>query len=124
MPPGYPANMAAQRPNPFQWLRYTFGGRLPDRYRDWVLYDATSPTWLWRFAIRVVVESLPWLAVGAALFFLFTPLPAGWVFATLGLALGLSLYYTLTSADELIEARLVKHGFPAGTGKSQRRRSG
>jgi hypothetical protein len=114
--------MAIQRPNPLQWLRYAFGGRLPDRYRDWVLHDATSRTWLWRFALRVVVEALPWLIVGAVLLLVFTPLPIGWVVGALALALGLSLYFTLTSADELTEARLVKHGFEAGTGKALRRR--
>jgi len=119
---GYPEVMVIQRPNPLQWLRYAFGGRLPDRYRDWVLHDTTSRTWLWRFALRVVVESLPWLIVAAAVLILFTPLPVGWVLGALALALLLSLYFTMTSADELTEARLVKHGFPAGTGKARRHR--
>jgi hypothetical protein len=114
--------MAIQRPNPFQWVRYTFGGRLPDRYRDWVLRDTTRSTWLWRFTARVVVEALPWLVVGYVVLTLFTPLPLGYVLVALGLALVLSLYFTITSADELTEARLVKHGFPAGTGKQVRKK--
>ncbi|MGH3761538.1 DUF5313 family protein [Actinophytocola sp.] len=113
--------MAIQRPNPFQWLRYTFGGRLPDRYRDWVLHDVTSRNWLWRFVLRIVVEASPWLVVGFVVLTLFTPLPVGLVIAALGLALVLSLYFTVTSADELTEARLVKHGFEAGTGKATRK---
>lgn len=114
--------MTLQRPNPLQWLRYSFGGRLPDRYREWVLHDTTSRTWLWRFVVRIAVEALPWLVVGYLTLTLFTPIPPGWVIASLALALAFSLYFTVTSADELTEARLVKHGFPAGTGKTRRRR--
>jgi len=114
--------MTVQRPNPFQWTRYAFGGRLPQRHRDWVLHDATSPSWLWRFAIRIVVETLPWLVAGFLVLALLTPLPLGWVLTALGLALLFSLFFTITSADELTEARLVKHGFPPGTGKSIRNR--
>jgi hypothetical protein len=115
--------MALQRPNPFQWVRYTFGGRLPDRYRAWVLHDATGRTWLWRFVLRIVVEALPWLVAGFLALTLFTPLPVGLVIAALGLALVFSLYFTVTSADELTEARLVKHGFRAGTGMATRRQN-
>jgi hypothetical protein len=113
--------MDMQRPNPFEWLVYTFGGRLPDRYRDWVLHDTTSRTWLWRFALRVVVEALPWLVIAFVVLALFTPLPFGYVLGAVLLALALSLFFTVTSADELTEARLVKHGFPPGTGKSTRK---
>lgn len=112
--------MAMQRPNPLQWVRYAFGGRLPDRYRDWVLHDATCPTWLWRFVARIAVEALPWLVAGFFLLTLLTPMPVGYVFGALALAAALSLYFTVTSADELTEVRLVKHGFPAGTGKQAR----
>jgi len=110
-----------ERPNPVQWTRYTFGGRLPDRYRDWVLHDTTSRHWLWRFAVRVLVETLPWLALGFLVLVLFTPVPVGFVLAALALALVTSLFFTVTSADELTEARLVKHGFRAGTGKRVRK---
>jgi hypothetical protein len=106
-----------QHPNPWQWVRYTFGGRLPDRYRDWVLHDATSRTWMWRFIARVAVQALPWLVVGFVVLTLLTPLPVGYVLGALALSLVLSLYFTVTSADELTEVRLVKHGFPGGTGK-------
>lgn len=116
--------MSIQRPNAVQWVRYAFGGRLPDRYRDWVLHDATCHTWLWRFVLRVVAQALPWLVVGFLVLTLFTPLPVGFAVAALGLALVLSLYFTVTSADELTEARLVKHGFRAGTGKAARRERG
>jgi len=114
--------MVTPRPNPLQWVRYAFGGRLPDRYRDWVLHDTTDRTWVWRFVLRVVVEALPWLAVAFLALTLFTPFPAGLVLGALAVALVMTLYFTVTSADELTEARLVQHGFPAGTGKETRKR--
>jgi hypothetical protein len=114
--------MTRAAPNPWQWVRYAYGARLPDRYRDWVLRDATADGWLWRFALLVIAQTVPWLALVTVLLSLFTPLPVGWVLGADAIALGMSLYFTLTSADELTEARLVKHGFPAGTGKSTRAR--
>jgi hypothetical protein len=114
--------MAMRRPNPVQWLRYAYGGRLPDRYRGWVLHDSTSRTWLLRFAAKIVVETLPWLIAGFLVLTLLTPLPITAVLGALILALLISLFFTVTSADELCEARLVKHGYPPGTGKAARRR--
>jgi hypothetical protein len=117
---GTPFDMTRTRPNAWQWLRYAYGARLPDRYREWVLRDATDSGWLWRFAFRVIAQTAPWLMVVTVLLLLFTPLPIGWVLGADAIALGMSLYFTLTSADELTEARLVKHGFRAGTGKATR----
>lgn len=113
--------MDIQRPGPLRWVRYAYGGRLPDRYRDWVLHDATSRAWLVRFAGVIVVEALPWLVAGFLVLTLLTPLPIGLTIAALALALFISLFFTLTSADELLEVRLVKHGFEPGTGKAIRR---
>jgi hypothetical protein len=113
--------MAMHRPGPLRWLWYAMGGGLPARYRDWVLHDATSRTWLWRFTLRIVVETLPLLAIGFAVLTLFTPVPIVLVFGALAIGLVTSLYFTVTSADELTEARLVKHGFQPGTGKRLRR---
>ena len=33
------------RPNPVLWLWFAIWGPLPERYRVWVLYDATCWTW-------------------------------------------------------------------------------
>jgi hypothetical protein len=98
--------MTRAHPNPWQWVRYAYG--------------ATAGGWLWRYALRVVAQTVPWLVVVTVLLVLFTPLPVGWVLGADAIALGMSLYFTLTSADELVEARLVQHGFPPGTGKSAR----
>jgi hypothetical protein len=113
--------MDSTRPNAWQWVRYAYGARLPDRYRDWVLRDATERGWLWRYALRVLAQTLPWLVVAFVALTVLTPLPVGMVLGALAIALAMSLYFTMTSADELTEARLVKHGFRAGTGKETRR---
>jgi hypothetical protein len=115
--------MTMRRPNPVQWVRYAYGGRLPDRYRPWVLHDVTTRTWLLRFVARIVVEALPWIVAGFLLLTWLTPLPPAMVLGALGLGLLMSLYLSVTSADELSEARLVKHGYPPGTGKTIRRRN-
>jgi hypothetical protein len=111
--------MAPERPNPYQWIRYAFGGRLPDRYRDWVLHDATSRTWLLRHAARLVVQALPIIVV---LFVVFGLLPGELWVVSVGLGIGLlvGLAFGLTVAPESVEARLVKHGYPADFGKDIR----
>lgn len=109
------------RPGPLRWIGYAYGARLPDRYREWVLHDATDRGWLVRFALRVAAQALPWLTVVFLVLTLFTPLPVGWVLGALAMALGLSLFFTMTSADELTEARLVKHGFEPDTGRKRRK---
>jgi uncharacterized protein DUF5313 len=114
--------MASQRPNPLQWLRYAYGGRLPDRYREWVLYDATCGTWLLRFTARILAEVLPLLAVAFVLLTTLTPAPVWLALVALGLATLMTLYFTLTSSIELTEVRLVKHGFEPGTGQRERQR--
>jgi hypothetical protein len=86
-----------------------------------VLHDTTDRGWLVRFALRVTAQALPWLIAVALVLTLFTPLPVGWVLGALAMSLGMSLFFTLTSADELTEARLVKHGFTPGTGRKRRK---
>ncbi|QRP48837.1 DUF5313 family protein [Amycolatopsis sp. FDAARGOS 1241] len=116
--------MVSPRPGPIRWLRYVYGARLPDEYRPWVLHDATAPTWLLRFTFRVFIEVLPWLVAVFLLLFFLTPLPVGVILLALLMALLLGLFLTVTSADELAEVRLGKHGFPPGTGKAVRKRRG
>jgi Family of unknown function (DUF5313) len=113
--------VAILRPNPLRWIGYAYGMRLSDRYREWVLYDATTRTWLLRYVARILVKTLPWLVAGFFVLVWLTPLPVGQAVLAMGFALVLSLYFTLTSADELTETRLVKHGYPANTGKRIRK---
>ena len=41
-----------KRPGPLLWLRYAYGGALPERYREWVLHDVTAPSWVVRHVLR------------------------------------------------------------------------
>ena len=37
-----------RRPDPPHWVWYALGGRLPQRYKGWVLSDATRRHWMLR----------------------------------------------------------------------------
>jgi hypothetical protein len=108
-----------RRPNPVLWLYYQFGGRLPPRYRDWVLHDATCRTWLLRVLLRTVV----WLApVFAALLTVLVLVGGSLPIALGSILLGIlvSLRLTVANAMESVDARLVKYGFPPGHASTTR----
>lgn len=100
------------RPNPAQWLWYAYGGRLPVRYRQWVLRDNTAPTWLVRHLLRLAAEALPVLVIVFVALRLFTPVPAWGILGVLAMGLLLSLWYTVGTARDLAMVRLARHGFP------------
>jgi uncharacterized protein DUF5313 len=100
------------RPDPGRWLWYTYGGRLPDRYREWVRHDTTGRTWLARHVTRVVVQALPVMVVAFVVLWLFTSVPVWMVAGVLVLGLLLGLFYTIGSARDLVLVRLARHGFP------------
>lgn len=107
--------MAATRPNPLQWLWYAFGGRLPDRYREWVRHDVTCRTWWLRHLARSLAQLAPFAVI------LLVVLGSGWitwVAVVAGVLLG--LIYSVAYIEETAEHRLVKHGYPAGTGRAIR----
>lgn len=104
-----------QRPNPVQWLWYALGGRLPDRYREWVLHDTTAKTWVWRHAARSTVLVGPLMLV-----WLLLPGP---ILLRVGLVIMAGLvgyFYSFAYMEEAAENRLAKHGYPRGTGKQVR----
>jgi hypothetical protein len=107
------------RPSPYQWVRYAFGAKLPDRYREWVLHDATSRTWLLRHAARLLMQLVPVVLV---LLVLLLVLPGSWWVAPAALGLGVlvGLIFGLGVARESVEARLVKQGYPADFGHDLR----
>jgi len=108
------ANPPKPRPNPALWLWYAFGGRLPDKYRNWVLHDVTCRTWVLRHLGRSLVQVTP------GLLFLLLPGPL-WIsaLAIFGGVL-LALLYSVAYMEHTTEHRLHKHGFPLGTGKATR----
>jgi hypothetical protein len=104
------------RPDLRHWLWYAFGGGLPPRYRDWVLHDATAPTWWLRQLVRSLVQALP-VAVVVAL--LIPGSPAIRVMAAVG-GMAVAAFYVLGFVDEAVERRVAKAGFPRGYAKAVR----
>ncbi|GAA4615743.1 DUF5313 family protein [Saccharopolyspora hordei] len=102
------------RPNPLQWIWYAFGGRLPERYREWVLHDVTCRTWALRHVSRTLVQLSP------GLLFLLLPGPL-WIrgMAVLGGYI-LGVWYSISYMEHTTEYRLHKHGYPIGAGKATR----
>jgi hypothetical protein len=102
-----------RRPNPLWWVYYQYNGRLPDRYRDWVVHDVTCRTWLLRVFVRGLVMVAP---IVALLFGILLWLGHSWPLATGSIVLGLlvNLRYSLSYSEESANGRLVRHGFPPG----------
>jgi Family of unknown function (DUF5313) len=109
--------MRIRRPGPLWWIWYALGGKLPDRYREWVMHDVTSRTWALRHAARSLVQVTP---VAILLLALLGP---SWI-TYLGIAGGviMALIYSMAYIDETSAHRLIKHGYPADMGREVRRR--
>ncbi|HEX8767665.1 MAG TPA: DUF5313 family protein [Jatrophihabitans sp.] len=112
------ATTGQRRPSVWQWLRYSVGGRLPENLAEWVLHDTTCPSW----ALRQVVRSLLVISPLIVVLLVFVPGPF-WIRALSALGGTLmSLIYSLGYLVETTEHRLVKAGYPAGTGAAVRER--
>lgn len=95
------------RPGPFRWLWYAFWGPLPERYRVWVLYDATCATWVLRHLARLVaVAALPVAAVAV-----FLPATLGIRLSTAFLAGGGGLIFSAVWINEATEYRTERAGW-------------
>lgn len=108
-----------RRPGPLRWLWYAAGGRLPDRYRSWVLHDTTCRTWHLRHLVRTaailtVLSGPIVLVVPGPLWLRLTALLLGWL---------VSLQYSLFVMEESVEHRVLKAGYPAGTARATRERA-
>ena len=104
------------RPNPLRWLWYAFGGGLPARHAPWVLHDTTCRTWWARHIARVIVQAAPIIA--AIIVFVPGPLSLRVMTAAAGAVMG--LIYGIAYMHETTEHRLVKAGYPPGTGPAER----
>ena len=110
------ARTGPRRPNLWQWLRYSVGGGLPGQLSEWVLHDTTCRTW----ALRQVVRSLLVISPLILVLLVFVPGPL-WIRALSALGgMLMSLLYALGYLVETAEHRLVKAGYPAGTGAAVR----
>ncbi|SFN72172.1 hypothetical protein SAMN05216207_102011 [Pseudonocardia ammonioxydans] len=104
------------RPNPFRWLAYAFGARLPERYHRWVLHDVTCRTWWLRHLLRTTVQLVPLLL----LLYLVVPGPP-WV--RLGAIVSgafIGYFYAMVYVVEASETRVMKAGYPVGAAAATR----
>jgi Family of unknown function (DUF5313) len=111
--------VAVTRPNVFQWIWFAFGGRLPMRFREWVLQDAVSRTWLLRFSARAVVRIAP-LVIAALIVLRLVDAQLAIAVAAVVLGLTVGLYYALSYAPERVDQQLVSYGYPPGTAERTR----
>lgn len=102
-----------RRPDPLWWVYYQYNGKLPDRFRDWVVHDVTCRTWLLRVFVRGLVMVAP---IAAALFVVLLWWGHSWPLAAGSIVLGLlvNLRYSLSYSEESANSRLLRYGFPAG----------
>ncbi|MCE7006781.1 DUF5313 domain-containing protein [Kibdelosporangium philippinense] len=104
--------MSVKRPNPALWLWYAVGGKLPDRYREWVLHDATVPTWLIRHVLRRLVFMAPILAALYLVLAVMMDFDLMIVLVGLGLGVYAGLYYSLVFSTHSVDSRVTRHGYP------------
>jgi hypothetical protein len=105
-----------RRPDPVHWLWYAVGGRLPARYRTWVLHDLTTRTWPLRHFARALVQVSPVIVV----LLLVVPgtLTIRIAAVTAGLLLG--LLYSGAYMYEIVEHRVGQAGYPVGMAQAVR----
>ena len=97
------------RPNPLQYIAYSFGHRLPDSMRDWVGNDLTGDFAIPRHLFR---SMLPFLPVFVGIYVLLPGSPALRGAAVL-LPVLLSLVYAFAFMPMNRRRRLEQHGLPA-----------
>lgn len=106
--------MGTCRPNPAQWVWYAFGGRLPDRYAEWVLHDVTCRTWVLRHIARALTQMSPFCLL------VLLPGPLSIRLSAIALGLLVGLFYSVCFMGEMAEHRLIKQGYPPGVGRETR----
>lgn len=99
----------SSRPNPFQWIAYVYGAKLPDSKLDWVYNDLTGRTATVRHLFRAQVAFLP---VYLILFFAF-PGDAGLRALMVLLGASLAFIFSISYMDQNRARRLQKHGLGA-----------
>jgi uncharacterized protein DUF5313 len=99
-----------ERPNPARWLWYAAGGNLPERYRDWVLHDTTSASWLFRHLARVLVV----LVVPTVLLVVLMPTGTYLRVLTAFTTDACAVLLMAILASDMTERRLHRMGYPWG----------
>ncbi|WP_214403591.1 DUF5313 family protein [Pseudonocardia lacus] len=111
---------AIVRPDPFHWVLYAFGARLPERNREWVLHDVTTRTWFLRQLARGVVQIVP---VAVLLYVLLVPvLGFGPQIAVMAIIAGaaIGLFYAGAFAWGSTAHRAIKAGYSEATVEAAR----
>ena len=95
----------SSRPNPFQWIAYAYGAKLPDSQREWVRNDLTGRFATPRHLLRTQACFVP---IYLALYFAF---PGDWTLRALMVLLGASLafIFSVSYMDQNRVRRLQKH---------------
>lgn len=99
-----------------RWLGYAVGLGLPEKNHSWVLHDTTCRTWVLRHLSRSLLQMAP--IVLAILLFVPGPFWIRGMSAFGGLIMG--MIYSIGYIVETTEHRLVKAGYPVGTGEQLR----
>jgi hypothetical protein len=115
--------MAIRRPNPVLWVYYQYRSKLPMEYRDWVLHDGTCRTWLLRVLVRGLVQVAPLVIIVFAGLVAFGDGSVLLAMGSVVLGILVSLRYALSYAEEGVNYRLARHGFPPGHGSRVRRQA-
>ncbi|WP_018683808.1 DUF5313 family protein [Actinokineospora enzanensis] len=102
-------------------LWYLLGGRLPQKYRDWVLHDAARPSWLAWFAVRTLFRMVPLTTLITVGLLLGLDAPAGLALACGGLGLVVGVYFMLSYAIESTEYRVSRYGHAHGAAAQARK---
>ncbi|MHA6794154.1 DUF5313 family protein [Pseudonocardia bannensis] len=100
-----------RRPGPVRWLWYAAGGRLPRRYREWVLHDLTCRTWPLRHLARLLAQ----LAPVAVVLLVLIPGPLGVRVMSVVAGSLIGLMYSFVFLHEATAGRAAKAGYPSGT---------
>jgi hypothetical protein len=105
-----------RRPDPVRWLWYAVGGRLPSRYRTWVLHDLTCRSWAVRHIVRALVQVSPFTVA----LFLLVPGTTGVRIAAVTAGLLLGMLYSCAYMYEIAEHRVAQAGYEVGTAHAVR----
>jgi hypothetical protein len=73
-----------------------------------VLYDLTSPAWVFRHLARAGVQHTVWLLL------LLLPIPLTLRLWMIAVGVSVGVVFSLSFMEDASERRLIKHGFPAG----------
>lgn len=104
------------RPNPLLWIWYAYWGPLPRRYAIWVLFDATSSSWVARYFARILVAA----ALPVAAIAIFLPAEPQIRASTAFVAGTCAVLFTAPWINESTDRRLVQAGYDWDVGPALR----